>query len=486
MKNRDTKVGRSDPQPPNLGGSLSRRGFLKLFGAGAVGTTAMLAGCKQTNKAGEQAAEAYKNQVEPPVGKMTYRENPKTKEKVSLLGYGMMRLPTKPDKPDEFDQEMINRQTDYAIEHGLNYFDTSPVYCQGLSERCTGIALSRHPRDKYFVATKLSNFNRDYWEREKALEMYYNSMKELQVDYIDYYLLHAVGGGMDEFNGRYVDNGIMDFLLQEREAGRIRNLGFSFHGKKTVFDEVIAMHDKYHWDFVQIELNYLDWDYADEISKNNVDASYLYAELQKKGIPVVVMEPLLGGRLANLPQYIVNELKKFDPTKSVASWAFRYAGTHEGVLTVLSGMTYMEHLKDNLLSYCPLVPLKEKGMRSLDVDIAQRIVGLENIPCNDCKYCMPCPYGVDIPSIFVHYNRCKNEGTLPYGVGDQKYREHRRQYLISLDRVVPRERQPDHCIQCGQCEPHCPQSIHIPRELRRIDEMIEQLKRDPIGTSEKA
>ena len=461
--------------------NISRRSFLKLFGAGTVATAATLAGCKQGDKAGDQAAEEYKNQVEPPVGKMTYRVNPKTGEKVSLLGYGMMRLPTLPDNNNEYDQEMINKQIDYALEHGLNYIDTSPVYCQGKSERCTGIALSRHKRSEYFIATKLSNFNRDYWAADKAKEMYHNSMKELQVDYIDYYLLHAVGGSMDEFNGRYVDNGIMDYLLKEREEGRIRNLGFSFHGKKTVFDEVIGLHEKYHWDFVQIELNYLDWDFADEISNNNVDASYLYEELQKRGIPAVIMEPLLGGRLANLPQYLVNELKKFDPTKSVASWAFRYAGTPEGVLTVLSGMTYMEHLKDNLLSYCPLVPLTEQGMRSLDTDIAQRIVGLENIPCNDCKYCMPCPYGIDIPAIFVHYNKCKNEGSLPMGIGDKEYRKHRRQYLISLDRVVPRERQPDHCIGCHQCEPHCPQSIRITRELHKISDMIEQLKRNPLG-----
>ncbi|MBQ8990555.1 MAG: aldo/keto reductase [Prevotella sp.] len=464
--------------------NISRRSFLKLFGAGTVATAATLAGCKNANKAEEQAADEYKNQVEPPVGQMTYRENPTTKDKVSILGYGMMRLPTKDsdsarESQAEIDQETVNRLVDYAIEHGVNYFDTSPVYCQGLSEHSTGIALSRHPRDKYFVATKLSNFNRDYWSFEKAKGMYLNSMKELQVDYIDYYLLHAVGGGMEEFNGRYIDNGIMDFLMEERKVGRIRNLGFSFHGQKAVFDEMMNRHDQYHWDFVQIELNYLDWNYADEINNRNVDASYLYGELKKKGIPAVIMEPLLGGRLARLPQYIVNELKKFDPTKSVASWAFRYAGTYEGVLTVLSGMTYMEHLKDNLLSYCPLVPLKETGMRSLDVEIAQRIVGLENIPCNDCKYCMPCPYGIDIPAIFIHYNKCKNEGSLPYGVGDAKYREHRRQYLISLDRAVPRDRQPDHCIQCGQCEPHCPQNIRIPRELRKIDEMIEELKRKP-------
>ena len=461
--------------------NISLRSFLKLVGAGTVATAATLAGCKQGNKAEEQAAEDYKNQVEPPIGKMTYRENPKTKEKVSLLGYGMMRLPTKVDNSDEYDQEMINKQVDYAIEHGVNYFDTSPVYCQGKSEHCTGIALSRHKRSEYYVATKLSNFNHDYWSAEKSKEMYHNSMKELQVDYIDYYLLHAVGGSMEEFKGRYVDNGMMDYLLKEREAGRIRNLGFSFHGMKSVFDEVLALHDQYHWDFVQIELNYLDWDFADEMSNRNVDASYLYEELKKRGIPAVIMEPLLGGRLANLPQYLVNEMKKFDPTKSVASWAFRYAGTYEGVLTVLSGMTYMEHLKDNLLSYCPLVPLKEQGMRSLDTDIAQRIVGLENIPCNDCKYCMPCPYGIDIPAIFVHYNKCKNEGSLPMGVGDKDYREHRRQYLISLDRVVPRERQPDHCIGCHQCEPHCPQSIRITRELHKISDMIEQLKRNPIG-----
>ena len=182
--------------------NISRRSFLKLFGAGTAATAATLVGCKQANKAEEQASNEYKNQVEPPVGKMTYRENPKTKEKVSLLGYGMMRLPTKVDNSDEYDQDMINKQVDYAIEHGMNYFDTSPVYCQGKSEHCTGIALSRRKRSEYLVATKLSNFNRDYWPREKSIEMYHNSLKELQVDYIDYYLLHAVGGSMEEFSGR--------------------------------------------------------------------------------------------------------------------------------------------------------------------------------------------------------------------------------------------------------------------------------------------
>ena len=435
-------------------------------------------------KTTEAAQDDYKDQLEPPVGKMTYRTCPSSGDKVSLLGYGMMRLPMK-EGTEEYDQDMINRQVDYALEHGLNYFDTSPVYCKGLSERCTGIALSRHPRQSYFVATKLSNFDPNFQSLEKSIQMYHDSMKELQVDYIDYYLLHSIGGSSEDFQKRFVGNGIMDYLVKEREAGRIRNLGFSFHGKKEVFDEVLALHDQYHWDFVQIELNWLDWNYADEINDRNVDASYLYDELQKRGIPAVIMEPLLGGRLAKVPQYVTSELKKRDAQKSVASWAFRYAGTPEGVLTVLSGMTYMEHLKDNLLSYCPLTPLTKEEQELLDTKIAHQMMEEDLIPCNACQYCMPCPYGIDIPAIFTHYNKLKTEGFLPnptaasMGQVDPDYREKRRRDLISLDRHVPRERQADHCIQCGRCihEKHCPQQINIPAKLEEMSQLMEQLKR---------
>ena len=462
--------------------NITRRKFLKMFGMGTVATAATLTGCKQA--ADKAVEDDYKKQVEPAKGQMTYRTTPTTKDKVSLLGFGMMRLPTVPGKDEKgentevIDQEQVNKLVDYAMEHGVNYFDTAPVYSMGLSERATGIALHRHPRDSYFVATKMSNFDNSVKSKAASMEMFNRSLKELQVDYIDYYLLHSVGGGgMDNFNSRYIDNGVLDWLLEQRKQGKIRNLGFSYHGDIKVFDWLLEHNDKYQWDFVQIQLNYLDWEYANEMNQDNTDASYLYDELQKRGIPAVIMEPLLGGRLANLPQYLATELKSKAPERSVASWAFRYAGTPEGVLTVLSGMTYMEHLKDNLLSYCPLQPLSDDQMHYLDKDIAQKIVGLENIPCNDCKYCMPCPYGIDIPAIFVHYNKCKNEGRLPLDAGDPEYRRQRRQYLISLDRVVPRDRQPDHCIQCGQCEPHCPQSIHIPRELAKIDKMIEELKR---------
>lgn len=312
------------------------------------------------------------------------------------------------------------------------------------------------------------------------MDIYRNSFKELQVDYIDYMLLHAVGGGrdsMDELNKRYMDNGMLDFLVEERKAGRIRNLGFSFHGDVKVFDYLLQQHDKYHWDFVQIQLNYVDWEHATATNPGNIDAVYLYGELQKRGIPAVVMEPLLGGRLARVPDFIVARLKQRDPEKSVASWAFRFAGTFPGVLTVLSGMTLMEHLQDNLRSYCPLAPLSDDDMSFLK-DIANAIAGLNSIPCNECDYCMPCPYGIDIPSIFHHYNKCLNEGNVPNDRQDEKYRRARRAYLVSYDRAIPKVRQADHCIGCNQCVSHCPQRIKIPKELHKISEFVENLKRE--------
>lgn len=474
---------------------ISRRRFLGLLGAGTstVAGTSVITGCGKKSE-NDTAQEEYRNQQEPPVGKMTYRTNTKTGDKVSLLGYGMMRLPTTSngsardaDNPDgqEIDQDMVNKLVDYAIEHGINYFDTSPAYCRGLSERSTGIALKRHPRNKFYVATKLSNFAKETWNAEASKQMFRNSLKELQVDYIDYYLLHGTGmGGMEALHGRYLDNGILDWLLEQRKEGKIRNLGFSYHGDIEVFDYLLSQNDKYKWDFVQIQLNYLDWNFAKQINDRNTDAKYLYAELQKRNIQAVIMEPLLGGRLANVPQFVALEMKKRRPESSVASWAFRYAGTHKDVLTVLSGMTYMEHLKDNLLSYCPLVPCNSEETFFLEDTIAKEIVGLETIPCNDCKYCMPCPYGVDIPAIFVHYNKCKNEGTLPANEENKSYRTLRRNYLIGIDRAVPKLRQAAHCIGCGQCMPHCPQKIQIPDELHKIDRFVERLKRDVIYNPE--
>ncbi len=304
---------------------ISRRDFLKIFGAGTVATAATMVGCQ--NKVGNLDP---KGTIKPQKGQMTYRTNPKNGDKVSLLGFGMMRLPViekdapkgasgREAKSAPIDQEMVNKLVDKAIEYGVNYFDTAPVYCQGRSEHATGIALSRYKRDSYYLATKMSNFSPSTWPREESIKMFENSLKELQTNYIDYLLLHSVGGGedgMEMLRKRYYDNGILDFLLQKREEGVIRNLGFSYHGDVKVFDYLLSRHDEYKWDFVQIEMNYLDWHFANEINEANTEAEYLYNELAKRNIPAVIMEPLLGGRLANVPDYIVAEMKEREPQRS--------------------------------------------------------------------------------------------------------------------------------------------------------------------------
>ena len=443
---------------------MNRRQFLKAAGAGTALGALNLSGCAPKSSAPEQAG----------AGEMTFRTNPGNGDKVSLLGYGCMRWPMKKDSDgkDIIDQEQVNALVDYAMEHGVNYFDTSPVYLQGMSEESTGEALSRHPRESYYIATKLSNFSN--WTRENSLLMYRKSFEKLRTDYIDYYLLHSIGGGgVKAFNDRYVNNGLVDFLMKEREAGRIRNLGFSFHGDEECFDHLMSLHKDIHWDFVQIQLNYLDWKHA---AGRNTNAEYLYAKLMEQNIPSVIMEPLLGGRLSKVPEHIADRLQERDPGSSVASWAFRFAGSPEGVLTVLSGMTYQEHLEDNLKTYSPLKPLTADDLDFLE-ETAELMSKYPTVPCNDCKYCMPCPYGIDIPAILLHYNKCVNEGNIA-PKGSDNYRKARKAYLVGYDRAAEKVRQADHCIGCGECKTHCPQSIDIPTELQKISLYVEDLKRN--------
>ena len=332
---------------------FNRREFLKLTGVAAATSTAALVGCTP-----DKDSSGTLNAI--PTDKMTYTNLPSLGDTVSILGYGCMRWPTIPNpegRGEIINQDVVNELIDYAIAHGVNYFDTAPTYVMGQSERATGIALKRHPRDKFFIATKMSNpTNPDF---DASVAMYRNSFEQLQVDYIDYYLLHNIGTiGPRGFETRFLANGMLDFLLKEREAGHIRHLGWSFHGVTEEFDRILALHEEVHWDFVQIQLNYTDWENADET--RNVNAAYLYEELTKRNIPVVIMEPLLGGRLSNLPTHIVSRLKEQNPDGSAASWAFRYAGSFDNVLAVLSGMTYMEHLQDNIRTFSHFTPLNDE------------------------------------------------------------------------------------------------------------------------------
>ncbi|MBP5574092.1 MAG: aldo/keto reductase [Bacteroidales bacterium] len=464
---------------------MKRREFIKRMGGAAVATSVVLSACKSNDK-----PNIIPQNVTDGQGEMTYRVNPNSGDRVSLLGYGMMRLPIengadmRKDPNARVDQEMVNQEIDYALEHGVNYFDTAPVYTRGNSEDATGIALSRHPRKSYYIATKLSNFSPATWTAEASKAMFENSLKKLRTDYVDYLLLHSIGGSNDNmdcmqlFNTRFMDNGVLDWLVEQKKLGRIRNLGFSFHGDVKLFDTMLQWHDegRYHWDFVQIQMNYADWYYASRIDPDNVNANYLYEELHRRGIPVVIMEPLLGGRLAKQPDFIVKQMQEREPETPVARWAFRFAGTPEGVLVVLSGMTYMEHLVENVATYSPLRPITDEEHEFL-MKVAEEFVELKTVPCTACNYCMPCPYGLNIPAIFAHYNDCITEGKMPAGNPDaEEYRRNRRAFLLGYDEKLPYERQASHCIGCHQCESHCPQKIAIASEMQRIDTFVEHLK----------
>ena len=398
---------------------------------------------------------------------MTYRTQNGTGEKISLLGFGMMRLPR--------EQEQVNELVDYALAHGINYFDTAPMYGGGNNETATGIALSRHPRNTYYVATKMSNQNDQLWSFEKSKEMYENSFRKLQVDYIDYYLLHSVGGGgIDNLKARFIDNGLLDFLLEERKAGRIRHLGFSYHGDVKVFDWLLDNNDKYHWDFVQIQMNYLDWTHAQRgrgRRRGDANAESLDGRLEKLGIQAVIMEPLRGGGLANVADDIREQLARARKDDTPARWGFRWVGSKPNVLTALSGMNRMEHLKENLETFSPLDPCTNVENELLE-RIADKMSGLPTIGCTTCAYCMPCKHGVDIPGNFAFYNKAVVDGRLPLPDSSAPdFEEKRQAYLTAYQEAIPNKARANRCQDCGECLSKCPQQLPIPTHLSKLVEM---------------
>jgi len=402
---------------------------------------------------------------------------------VSLLGFGAMRLPTVDGghannwaldmSKKEIDQAHFNRQVKSMLEQGINYFDTSPCYCRGESERVVGTALkaSGWNRGDYILATKLSNFSPTQYSLDACKRMFETSLKELQTDYIDNYLLHNVGiGGYEIFRRRYVTNGAADWCAELRAEKCIRNLGFSYHGDKRAWDWCIEHHDKYRWDFAIIQMNYVDWNHAKEVNEQNLNAKYLYETLTVLKIPVVIMEPLLGGSLARYNWSLANELTPLDPEASLASWALRFCGSFDNVLTVLSGMTYDEHIAENIRTFSPLKKLTPAEFAALE-RAAEAYLACKTIPCTACNYCMPCPYGLDIPALL----RFRNE----YLTKDEGRKN--RELLKAYAKMVPEElRRADHCTGCGRCGPHCPQRIDIPKEIAAIDAVMDVIKAESV------
>ena len=437
--------------------NMSRREFLRKLGLGTGSAVALMAmePLRVLAQDDKQASGAD--------NRMTYRVQHGSGEQISLLGFGMMRLPN--------DQDEVNELVDYAISHGVNYFDTAPMYMGGQSEVLTGNALARHPREKFYVATKMSNQNRRLWSFDDSKRMYEQSFERLRVDHIDYYLLHSIGGGMDSLKGRFLDNGILDFLLKEREAGRIRHLGFSYHGDVRDFDWLLDHNDEYHWDFCQIQMNFLDWRHASMRGgrRSDADAEYLYNKAEKLGVQCVVMEPLRGGAFGRMAEELSDQLKAVRPDDSTARWAFRWVGSYSNILTTLSGMNRMDHLEENVQTFSPLEVCTESE-NVLLAKIADQMSGVPTIPCTTCAYCMPCPYGVDIPGNFAYYNEAVNSHILPLPEpSDADYSQRQQQFIEGYRKVLPNaETWARSCQDCEECLPKCPQQIRIPNQMSRI------------------
>ena len=440
--------------------SMSRREFLRRIGIGAGSAMALMAIDPINVLAQEKKGKTANN-------RMTYRVQHGSGEEISLLGFGMMRLPN--------NQDEVNELVDYAIEHGVNYYDTAPMYMGGQSEVLMGNALSRHPRDKYFVATMMSNQNRRLWTFEESKGLYERSLEKLKVDHIDYYLLHGIGGGMDSLKGRFLDNGILDFLLKERQAGRIKHLGFSYHGDVRDFDWLLDHQEEYHWDFCQIQMNFLDWRHASMRGgrRSDADAEYLYGKCEKAGVQCVIMEPLRGGAFGRMAQELSDQLKAVHPDDSTARWAFRWVGSYTNILTVLSGMNRMDHLEENVKTFSPLDPCTEQENLLL-ASIADQMSGFPTIPCTTCEYCMPCPYGVNIPGNFAYYNKAVNEHILPLPAPtDATFAQHKQEFAEGYKLALPDEKTwAKKCQDCEECLSKCPQQIRIPNQLARIVETL--------------
>ena len=377
--------------------------------------------------------------------KVIRRQYRNTEVTIPLLGYGLMRLPRiEPDKQD-IDYPAAEKLIERAFEAGINYFDTAYVYHGGLSEKFVGDVLSKYPRDSYYLATKMPVHILK--KQEQVDQIFNEQLKRCKTEYFDFYLLHTLTKGRWEVAKKLK---VYEYLKQKQEEGKIRRLGFSFHDEPEVLEEIASA---YPWDFAQIQLNYLDW----ELYRSREQ----YEILAKKNIPAIIMEPLRGGGLASLNQSATQILKTAEPNASTASWAFRFAGSLPNVLTVLSGMTYYEHLEDNIKTFSNFRPLTEAEHKTLDKALVEYLKS-GVVPCTGCQYCVPCPKGIPIPRLFGLYNHSKNTGSWAH--------------LYMVHNGLPENHKISACVNCRLCVQKCPQKIDIPAQLKNVEEAIKQLK----------
>jgi len=346
------------------------------------------------------------------------------------LGYGIFRMPTDPN----LSQQLV----DVAMASGVNYFDTAYVYLGGHAEELCARVLAKYPRESYFLTTKMPPFSAQ--DQAGLQRIFDDQLRKSNVEYFDFYLLHNLQVNSWADAKRI---GMVEFLQKKKEEGKIRNLGFSFHDKPELLAEIADFHP---WDLAMIQLNYFDW--------GPYRSGEQYEILHKRNIPIMVMEPLRGGLLADLGEKANAVFKAADPEASIASWSFRFVASLPGIMTVISGMKCMEHLQENIQTFSnfkPLTPADRETIR-----LALEAYGTSgSIPCTDCKYCVPCPLEIDIPSVFAMYNYYKR--TINVRQGEPGYIQAEKRAL----------EQAALCVSCKQCLPKCPQKINIP-EMHRL------------------
>lgn len=379
---------------------------------------------------------------------MDYRKLGKTNVSASLLGFGCMRFPT--TKGGEINSAEAEKMLDLAYSKGINYFDTAYVYHSGKSEEFVGKVLSKYERSSYYIADKLPCWMIN--SLDDAQRIFNEQLQRLQTDYIDFYLLHSLG---KQSWDKMVEICVPEFCENLKKQGKIKYLGFSFHDEYKVFEEILTSRE---WDFCQIQLNFMDIEHQAGMKG--------YELAERLGVPLVIMEPLKGGMLASLPEDITGELRKANPNASIASWGLRWIGSLPNVKVVLSGMSAMEQLEDNLSIYSDFKPLSDEEQQMIR-RLSEALRSKMNNGCTGCKYCLPCPAGVNIPKNFSIWNE--------YGMYQNK-RIAAWQWKNNIDD----KRKAKNCVSCGQCEEVCPQNINIREDLSRLqkelDSVVESLK----------
>lgn len=360
----------------------------------------------------------------------------------SMLGFGCMRFPQNGDGTiDEIEAE---RMIDKAIAEGVTYFDTAYPYHNGESETFVGRVLKKYSRSSFYLATKMPVWKIN--SKEDAKEILEEQMARLQVDYIDFYLLHALN---KERWDKVVEAEILSLCEEWKAQGKIRYLGFSFHDEYAVFEKILSSRK---WDFCQIQYNYMDRE------EQAGDKGYKLAE--ELGIPMVVMEPVKGGLLGALPEDLTAILEKEDPTASMASWALRWVGSHSNVKVILSGMSTYQQVLDNLETFSKFQPVSEEEEKAIE-QVADGIKKRMRNGCTGCEYCMPCPFGVDIPRNFSIWNE--------YAMYGNQERTKQRYHMTESKAKA------DQCKKCGKCETVCPQGLAIRRDLEQVAEELKSL-----------